>query len=533
MGLQRLGLILLIATFCINLQAQTNQRIPKREMRGIWVATVKNLDYPEKPTTWPTAHKEQWKKLIEQYKNLGFNAIFFQVRPAGDAFYLSEHAPWSAYLTGRQDLPPKPEYDVLEFLIQEAHDNGMEFHAWLNPFRATMDMDTADLSIRHVFNAHRNWMVPYGRRFYINPGIPKAREHICDVVGELVSKYDIDGVHFDDYFYPYPIANEPFLDSTTYRIYGSRDFQDIGNWRRNNIDALIELVSTTIKETKPHVYFGISPFGVWRNQADDQMGSETNTSIASYDDLYADVQRWLRMNWIDYVAPQLYWHIGFEPADHQLLQRWWSLRKSDKQLYIGHAAYKIANDRQEQWYQPDEIPRQIYQTRRNRRIDGSIFFRSSSILGDPLNIKDSLRLYYRTPALLPAREGLSLGILQAPDLKKIKNKGGEANVCFQPNKNNLENKPYYYVVYRFPGVGVGDTEDPRNILRVTALGSDEKKIEVMDTRVEEGQVYTYMVTAVNRAHIESNPSEVITITRSNGRIKKYKRHKRKKRKRKD
>jgi len=529
MGIRRFIFLTLLLLFSYSAFAQSSRRPPKREMRGVWVATVKNLDYPKKPTTWPTAHKEEWKNLIQEYKSLGLNAIFFQVRPAGDAFYLSEHAPWSAYLTGRQDLPPKPEYDVLEFLIEEAHNNGMEFHAWLNPFRATMNLDTADLSLRHVFNRHRNWMVRYGRRYYINPGIPEAREHICDVVGELVTKYDVDGIHFDDYFYPYPVANEPFPDSAAYMVYGSRMFNDIQNWRRSNIDAMIELASTTIKDIKPHVFFGISPFGVWRNKANDNMGSETNTSIASYDDLYADALNWLRKDWIDYVAPQLYWHIGFEPADHQLLQRWWSVNTGDEQLYIGHAAYKLANDRQEQWYEPDQIARQIHLTRRNRRIDGSLFFRSSSILSDVLNIKDTLRAYYGTPAILPEREGMSLAVHQVPDFRKVKSKRGDALICWKPNKANQENLPYYYIVYRFPGNGVGDTEDARNILKITEFGSDEKKFEVLDKRVEEGQVYTYMVTAVNRAHIESRQSELYTITRDGGRIKKYKRPKRRRR----
>ncbi|MCG8326706.1 MAG: family 10 glycosylhydrolase [Chitinophagales bacterium] len=533
MKIRFLWLFLFISVSFSSLYAQgtRSRRAPKHEMRAVWVATVMNLDFPEKPTTWSTAHKEQWKKRLEQYKDLGFNAVFFQVRPAGDAFYLSEFAPWSEYLTGRQDLPPKPEYDVLAYLIEETHKQGMEFHAWLNPFRATMNLDTADLSIRHVFNRHRRWVKRYGRRYYIDPGVPQAREHIRDVVAEVVQKYDVDGIHFDDYFYPFPVGGEPFPDSTTYLTWGIQNYKDINNWRRNNIDQFMEMISTTIKEIKPHVYFGVSPFGVWRNKEDDRMGSETNASVSSYDDLYADVLKWIRRDWIDYVVPQLYWHIGFEPADHQLLQRWWSLNKGDGQLYIGHAAYKIANDKQEQWYEPNEIARQIHLTRRNRRIDGSVFFRSSSVLGDPLNVKDTLRAYYEYPALLPEREGMSLAVFQAPDLKKVKNKRGDARIIWSPNEVNKEQPPYYYAIYKFPGAGVGDMSDPRNLYRITALGETESKYSLIDTKIQEGQVFTYVITAVNRAHIESSASEAITVMRKNGRVKKYKRPKPSKRRR--
>lgn len=533
MNTRHFALLLIISFLWSTAFAQSSRKAPpKRELRGVWVTTAFNLDFPDKPTTWPVAHQEQWRKLLAQYKSLGFNTIFFQVRPAGDAFYPSELAPWSAYLTGRQDLPPKPEYDPLEFMIQEAHQQGMEFHAWFNPFRATMNLDTAELSLRHVFKRHRRWVKQYGRRFYMDPGVPEAREHIRDVVMEVVDQYDVDGVHFDDYFYPYPIAGQPFPDTMTYLQHGRSSYQDIGDWRRDNVNKMVQMVSEAIRESKPHVFFGISPFGVWRNQEDDQQGSDTKASITSYDDVYADAKTWLRKDWIDYIVPQLYWHIGFEPADHQKLQRWWGDNKAGKQLYIGHAAYKVANDKQEQWYEPNQIARQIRLARRNRRIDGSAFFRSGSVLADPLNLKDTLRAYYGRPALIPEREGLSVRTYQAPDLRKVKNEGGDACVLWRPNKANRDKKPRYYVVYRFPGAGIGNTEDPRNIIKVTGMGADEKKLHLLDTKVEEGQVYTYMVTAVNRAHLESQASAPITITRDNGRIKKYTRPKRKKRRRK-
>ncbi|MCB9274021.1 MAG: family 10 glycosylhydrolase [Lewinellaceae bacterium] len=499
-----------------------NPPSPKQEFRGVWVATVKGLDYPARPSAWPTAQKEEWKNLLKQYKSLGLNAVIFQARPAGDAFYPTEYAPWSEYLAGRQGLPPNPEYDVLEFLIQETHQEGMEFHAWLNPYRATMGLDTAALSPQHLFNRHRDWLVRYGQRFYLNPGLPQVREHVRDVVAELVQRYDVDAIHFDDYFYPYPITNEAFPDSSTFLQYG-RNFPDINAWRRNNVDELIRMVSLAIKEAKPHVYFGISPFGVWRNKQDDPAGSDTRAGAPSYDAVHADVLSWLRQGWIDYVLPQLYWHIGFPPADNAILQRWWSLNTSGRQLYIGFAAYKVGNDSQEQWYDPGELPRQIRLARRNRRISGGAFFRSGSVLADPLNLKDTLRAYYRYPALLPCREELGLNPAVAAEKLKVGNKKGDARIIWRPNKESGPTPPYYYVLYRFTGAGPGDLDDPRNILHITSFGGKEKKFRFTDTRLEEGKAYTYQVTAVNRAHCESKPGQAVTVTRSGSRVKPYKR----------
>ncbi|MCB0596204.1 MAG: family 10 glycosylhydrolase [Lewinellaceae bacterium] len=494
---------------------------PKREFRGIWIATVNNLDYPKKPTTWPTAQKEEWKNLLKKLKELGFNAVIFQVRPAGDAFYFSEYAPWSEYLTGRQGLPPKPEYDVLQFLVEETHKAGMEFHAWFNPFRATMGMDTSALHPLHVFNRHRNWVVRYGRRFYLNPGVPQAREHVRDVVAEVVAKYDIDGVHFDDYFYPYPLAGEVFPDSLEFKAFGSA-YKDIGDWRRSNVDAAVEMVSAAIKEIKPNVYFGVSPFGVWRNKSKDPLGSETTASIGSYDDLYADILGWLRKGWIDYVAPQIYWNIGFKPADYATLNRWWSLHASDRQLYIGQAAYKVGNDRQEQWNEPGEIGRQLALNRRNRRVNGSIFFRAESVLGDPLGLKDSLRAYFAEPALLPERPELSQAVFSAPDLRKVKNQRGKARIIWRPAKEDREKPPHYYVVYRFSGNTAGDMDNPRNIRYISCMNDKSKKFQYVDASIDEGQTYTYLVTAANRAHTESAASKRASVTRKNNRITKYK-----------
>ncbi|MBK7871875.1 MAG: family 10 glycosylhydrolase [Saprospiraceae bacterium] len=365
--------ILHLFTFCL-LFFQINAQIdaPKREFRAVWVASVANIDYPRQPSPNSIALQEQFKTLLEQYKQVGLNAIIVQIRPTGDALYPTELAPWSKYLAGRQGLAPAPDYDPLKFMIDEAHKMGFEFHAWMNPYRATMDLDTLSLAPNHAFHAHRDWMVRYGGRFYFNPALPQVRQHINDIVKEVVTKYDVDAIHFDDYFYPYKIKDEVFPDSIDFWRYGAR-FSNIEDWRRSNVDSLIENISTTINEIKPYVKFGISPFGVWRNKDKDPSGSDTRAGATTYDDLYADVVKWMRLGWIDYLIPQLYWNIGFPPADHATLVGWWGSRSYERDLYIGHAAYKVQNDPQPAWNVPDEIPKQIQLNRRNALTKAALF----------------------------------------------------------------------------------------------------------------------------------------------------------------
>ena len=489
--------------------AQEQVFSPKREFRGVWVATVANIDFPRSPTPNAIAHQEQWKNLLDRYQDIGFNAVIVQVRPAGDALYPSELAPWSKYLTGRQGLAPEPEYDPLKFMIEAAHEHGMEFHAWLNPYRATVNMDTASLAPNHAFNTHRDWLVQYGNRFYFNPALPEVRQHLNAVVAEVVNNYNIDAIHFDDYFYPYKVKDEVFPDSTEFWRYGSR-FNNIEDWRRSNIDSLIETIATTINDIKPHVQFGVSPFGVWRNRADDPLGSDTRAGATTYDDLYADVVKWLRLGWIDYVIPQLYWNIGFEPADHRTLLGWWGSRNYEQNLYIGHAAYKVENNPEEAWFDPNEIPRQIRLNRRNAVTKGSAFFSSKSIMENRLGVADSLRAYYRTPALLPAPPDASMKAPDPPKLKKLKHKPGK--VLLRWKAADKKNLPAYYVVYRFYGTKPGDFSDPANIVHVSAMHIDNPKFCFIDSISEADANYTYVIRAMNRQHIESEPSNAQVLT---------------------
>jgi uncharacterized lipoprotein YddW (UPF0748 family) len=505
------------------LQSQ-DRFIPKREFRGVWIATVKNIDFPAQPTSNAIALQEQWRLMLKKFKEVGVNAVIMQIRPSADAFYPSELVPWSRYLTGKEGQPPIPAFDLLEFMIRETHNQSMEFHAWLNPYRATTDLDTLSLAPNHVLLEHPDWVVKYGRRYYLNPALPQVRDHLTAVVAEIVSKYDVDAIHFDDYFYPYKVKGETFPDSLAFQTLGPQ-FDNIGDWRRHNVDQLIEQVSQQIKTLKPHVQFGISPFGVWRNEEDDPSGSKTKAGVTCYDDLYADITKWMRRDWIDYVAPQLYWHTGFEPADYATLLDWWSARSSTTQLYVGHAIYKVANNDELAWHSPTEIPLQISRSRLNFNSKGSILYNANSVTSNRLGVRDSIRQLFAYPALIPepVDDDVTMRQHSAPKLKKVRRRKGGMRLKWCPNKADKEDPPSYYVIYRFKGTQPGNYEDPRNILAITPFNVTQKRYKYYDYATKADQTYTYVIKPVNRLHQEGKGSNVRPIKRKKRGVKNIRR----------
>ena len=249
------------------------------------------------------------------------NAVIVQIRPSADAFYASNLEPWSEFLTGRQGTPPSPYYDPLKFMIDETHKRGMEFHAWINPYRAVFNL-ISPLDPNHITKKHPEWFVKYGDRKYFNPGLPQVMQYLTNVVKDIITRYDIDGIHMDDYFYPYKIPGKAFPDYQTWLQYGNG--LSIDDWRRSNCDSVIKMIHDVVLDWKPLIKFGISPFGVWRNSSVDATGSSTHAGQTCYDDLYADILLWLKQGWIDYVAPQLYWEIGNRLCDYETLLNWWS-----------------------------------------------------------------------------------------------------------------------------------------------------------------------------------------------------------------
>jgi uncharacterized lipoprotein YddW (UPF0748 family) len=335
------------------------------------------------------------------------NAVVVQVRPATDAFYPSPYEPWSQWLTGKQGTPPVPFYDPLQFMIEESHKRGLEFHAWLNPYRANFSIGKASIAPAHITRLHPEWFLDYGGKRYFDPGNKEGQQWVENVVKDIVTRYDVDAIHMDDYFYPYRIAGKEFPDAASY----AKDPRDLNreDWRRSNVDTIINQLSSVIKQVKPWVKFGISPFGVWRNQDKDPMGSPTKAGVTNYDDLYADILLWLKEGWIDYVAPQLYWESGHKLVAFETLIDWWSKHTYGRHMYIGQGIYRAlersASSRA--WKNPDELPNQIKLLRTYPTIQGSVYFSSRTFESNPNGWSDSLRNnYYNTPALIPPMEWL-------------------------------------------------------------------------------------------------------------------------------
>lgn len=416
----RLNILLILSL----LMAECCQLKAEISFRGAWIATVANIDWPNTESVgYPATQQQELIDMLDSLQAIGINAVIFQVRPTADALYWSELEPWSHWLTGIQgywqdyggllsgidDL-----YDPLEFITSEAHDRNMQVHAWLNPYRVTISMmDTAQLASNHLMRRHPEWFWQYGEQWYFEPGLDETRQWICLVVEDIVSRYDIDAIHMDDYFYPYPKPRLPLPDKACFEAH-PRGFTDIREWRRNNVNMAIRDISQTIRSTKPWVKFGISPFGVWRNNTRDSIGSATTAGLTNYDNLYADVLLWIREGWIDYVCPQLYWHIGNRAADYNTLAHWWALRVDEAnlyhaqkqqqptntcQLYIGMAPYRLGSEKEASaWRTGNEIDRQMKINRTIPQIEGECFYSTKPLLQNPLGVCDTIRQYYiQTP----------------------------------------------------------------------------------------------------------------------------------------
>ena len=364
-----------------------SQTIPKRESRGLWVSTIHNLDWPTSRYASPEEQKAEFIRLVKLATSCNINTLYVQIRNASDAFYDSKIEPWSQWLTGEQGKAPEPYWDPLEFMIKECHKKNIEFHAWINPFRAVSHIDFSSVCKQHISKREKKWCFKYANTVYLDPGIPEVRDYIVSVVRDIVTRYDIDGIHFDDYFYPYETGNE-FIDDNNSYFYYNEEGLDKDDWRRENINLLIQSVNTTLKSTKSFVKFGISPVAVWRHQNKDPIhGSDTYGGLSAYDDLYADVRLWLQKDWIDYVAPQLYHRIGHRMADFRTLEKWWSENSFGKHVYTGHALYKLADGKERGWDTPHELTNQMNINRSNDKTNGISLYRALSYNKNPWSIR--------------------------------------------------------------------------------------------------------------------------------------------------
>ncbi len=391
--------ILFIYISLLLFNATAQQKNPLYEFRGVWVASIVNCDWPSSKNLTTEEQKAEFIKLADLHQRNGMNALIVQIRPAGDALYPSKFEPWSEYLTGKQGVAPNPYYDPLEFMINETHKRGMEFHAWLNPFRAVFSVRESSVAATHLTKTKPYLFLNYDGKKIFNPALQEVRTHFVNIINDLIERYAIDGIHIDDYFYPYPDAKgTEFPDWKYYKEMGNGLSK--ADWRRSNCDSIIKQIWQAINAQPRRVKFGISPFGVWRNASKDPKGSNTQAGITNYDNLYADILLWLKKGWVDYCVPQLYWERGHNLCDFDTLLAWWNKYTFGRHLYIGQAPYRAGTTKG--WKDKNELPNEIINLRKYSTTKGSVYFSSVSFNRNPNGWNDSLQLnYYSTPAVVP------------------------------------------------------------------------------------------------------------------------------------
>ena len=490
------NLLLLLAFCCLSLAVQaqfvSTSAHPKREFRAAWIQAV-NGQFRGIPT-------DRLKQiLINQLNSLqgaGINAIIFQVRPEADALYASQYEPWSRFLTGVQGKAPEPYWDPMQFMIEECHKRSMEFHAWINPYRVKTSLKN-ELSPIHIYNSHPEWFVTYGDQLYFDPALPESRNHICKVITDIVSRYDVDAIHMDDYFYPYPIKGKDFPDDASFARYGG-GFSNKADWRRSNVNILIQKIHETVRGLKPWVKFGVSPFGIYRNQSSDPLGSATN-GLQNYDDLYADVLLWARKGWIDYNIPQVYWQIGHPAADYETLVKWWAKHTENRPLFIGQSVMNTVQNADPKNPSVNQLPRKMALQRAYQTIGGSCQWPASAVVENAGKYRDALVAeYHKYPALPPVFDFMDN---EAPDkVRKVKpvwTADGYILFWTAPKFKDEMNRPVQYVVYRFASKEKVDIDDPSHIVAVTR--NTFYKLPYEDGKTK----YRYVVTALDRLHNES------------------------------
>lgn len=473
-------------------QVQTGSAYPKREFRAAWIQSV-NGQFRGMPT------EKLKQNLIGQLNSLqkaGINAIIFQVRPEADALYASRLEPWSRFLTGVQGKAPEPYWDPMQFMIDECHKRGMEFHAWINPYRTKTTLKS-ELAPNHVYNIHPEWFVTYGDQLYFDPALPESRRHICMVVSDIVSRYDVDAIHMDDYFYPYPIKGKDFPDDASFARFGG-GFSNKGDWRRSNVNVLIKKLHETIREIKPWVKFGVSPFGIYRNESSDPLGSKTK-GLQNYDDLYADVLLWAREGWIDYNIPQIYWHIGHPVADYETLVKWWTRNTENRPLFIGQSVMNTVQNADPKNPSINQLPRKMALQRAYQTIGGSCQWPASAVVENAGKYRDALIAeYHKYPALPPVFDFMDN---EAPakvrKMKPVWTEDGYILFWTAPKYKEEMNRAVQYVVYRFNDKEKVNIDDPSHIVAITR--DNFYKLPYEDGKTK----YRYVVTALDRLHNES------------------------------
>ncbi|MBX2819949.1 MAG: family 10 glycosylhydrolase [Rhodothermaceae bacterium] len=482
------------------LRAQENP-LPKYEFRGAWMASVLNLDWPDQNAS-AASQEATLTEMLDALQDAGINALIFQVRAESDALYLPGLEPWSFWLTGEQGAAPDPFIDPLDLIIEEAHRRGMELHAWFNPYRAIRGSGYTN-SPDHITQTQPDWTLAFGNLVLLDPGLQEVRDHVTKVIMDVARRYDIDGVHFDDFFYPYPPNTITIEDINTFNAF-NRGFTNMGDWRRDNVNLLIEQVSDSLQAIKPYLKFGISPFGIWRNGVPSGIVGLDAANV-----IYGDALAWLDAQTIDYIAPQLYWAFG-GAQDYGKLAPWWASQTNGRHLYTGHGLYRSdPNTFASTLYSESEVPNQVRFNRRHEAIQGSVFFRSKNIT-DFLSkgFADSLETdLFRFPALTPPMDWKDM---QAPDppvnLQFAWTATDEITLNWESTEDLNQSK---YAVYRVLTEDFGDPSDfmndPQHMLAVTGDTFYVDKPGIAQAP------YYYFVTSVSRNSIESSPSNIIDV----------------------
>ncbi len=486
-------LLLLAVLFVGSVATMSAQKSAKREFRGAWIQCV-NGQFLGMGTR---QMQQTLSYQLDELQKDGVNAIIFQVRPECDALYKSDLEPWSRFLTGQQGKAPAPYWDPLEWMVNECHKRGMELHAWINPYRAKTKTTTA-LAQNHIAVQHPERAFNYDGQLILNPGQPENRKYICKVVQDIVRRYDIDGLHIDDYFYPYPVAGLPIPDDAEYAKY-KNSINNRGDWRRYNVNLFIEQLYTAIKEVKPWVKFGVSPFGIYRNQRSDPKNGSATNGLQNYDDLYADVLLWVNKGWIDYCVPQIYWEIGNKAADYKTLITWWNRYAKNRPLFIGEDVERTVKYPDPQNPNSHQLPAKHRLHQQMNHVNGTVLWYAKAVVDNVGNYGSVLRTsYWKTPALPPLMPFLDDKSPKAA--KKVKARWSAEGYHLtwkKPSGRKWGDQVNRYVVYRFEK---GERIDLNNAEKIVAVTYDTR-YKLPYNGGHKG--YTYVVTALDRVGNES------------------------------
>lgn len=490
----RLIIFILFPFFAASTFTDAQYVYPKRELRGVWIATVANIDWPSSKNETSRQQIDELKNIFQKLSAAGINTVYFQVRTECDALYNSRYEPWSYWLTGKQGRAPEPFYDPLEIAVEEAHSRGMEIHAWLNPLRVMKSDDNFTPAGNNIMNIHPDWILKFGKFKMLNPGIPAVRNYVAQIVGDIIRRYNVDGIHFDDYFYPYTpkISNQ---DYKTFRRYNN-GIKNIDNWRRDNINRLVAEVHDTIESVSSKLKFGISPFGIIENKYAGTRGFE------AYNILYCDPLNWIKHKTVDYLVPQLYWELGNASANYRDLLVWWASVSRGVGLYIGDYSTKMAAPGYKG--DPRELEKELRLNRQIIRVNGTVYYSAKSIVNNYSGFADSLKKYFKYPSLIPLMPGKdSIKPLQPDSVSGDVSFGGTVINWKKPGKASDGDTAFIFVVYKFGQFENIDLNDPAHILKIVPGNkcsyTDSKGITVPGESV-------YAVTSVDNSGNESKPS---------------------------